>query len=128
MTAPRALVVDDDPDIRLIAELALGRIGGFEVATAATGADALAAINGAGALPDVVVLDLVMPGIDGLAVLRAIRARPELDHLPVVLMTGRPPEEDDSFRALGAAGVIVKPFDPLRLSDLIRELAGVPRP
>lgn len=121
MTVARVLLVDDDPDIRFIAELSLARVGGMEVSVAGSGPEALARL--AVARPDVVLLDMVMPGMDGAAVMRAVQARPELAELPVIFLTGKTQDHElDAYLALGAAGLIEKPFDPMTLPALVREI------
>lgn len=123
MTIRTILLIDDEPDIRAIAELALGAVGGFRTLLAASGPEALARLDGE--RPDLVLLDVMMPGMDGLATFAAIRARPELADVPVVFMTAKVQRgEVDRYVALGAIGVIAKPFDPMTLSDEIRRIAG----
>lgn len=115
------LLVDDDPDIRMIAELALSRIGGFRVAVAESGVEALARLERE--VPDLLMLDLMMPGIDGLGTLAALRRRPALATLPVIFMTARVQSENlDKFREAGATGCIQKPFDPLLLADEVKAI------
>lgn len=117
----RVLVVDDDPDIRYIAELALARIGGFDVAVAGSGPEALAALDAAPRLPSCVLLDMTMPGMTGAETAREIAARPRLAGLPIVFLTGRLGAGDIAgYAALGAVGVIEKPFDPLDLARRVR--------
>jgi len=114
----KILVVDDDPDIRRIAALALERIGGFRVELAAGGDEALAIV--ARGLPDVVLLDVTMPGKDGPAKLREL---PGAERLPVVFFTATSNEaEAERLRALGAAGVVPKPFDVADLPRRIRDI------
>jgi CheY-like chemotaxis protein len=121
MTPWTILVVDDDPDIRRIAGLALERIGGFHVEFAAGGEEALALM--ARRLPDVVLLDVTMPGMDGPAALRALRALPGAERLPVVFFTATSSEaEAGRLCSLGAAGVVAKPFDVVDLPRRIRDI------
>lgn len=117
MSAGRLLLVDDEPDIRAIAKLALERVGGWEVAAAGSAEEAVAAVQAA--KPDVVLLDVMMPETDGPATLEQLR--PLLgEATPVIFLTGR--SERDALLALGAAGVIMKPFDPISLP---REVAAI---
>jgi len=113
------LLVEDDPDIRLIARLALQQIGGFTVIEAASGAEALDIL---GSLrPDVVLLDVMMPGMDGTGVLRAMRETPATATVPVIFLTAKAmPAELDRLRALGARAILTKPFDPSTLPSAIR--------
>ena len=121
MPLERILVVEDQPELRAIAELALGEIGGFRVCLCEDGAAALAAF--AGFDPDLLLLDVVMPGLDGPATLAALRALPAWRSAPVVFMTGRAGDREVAgYRVLGAAGVIAKPFDPMSLADEARRI------
>ena len=115
------LYVDDEPDIREIAELALGLEPGFEVSTAASGQDALAAM--ANRVPDVALLDVIMPGMDGPSLLAAMRADARLAGVPVIFVTARAQRSElQNFAMLDARGVIAKPFDPLTLGAQVRGL------
>lgn len=117
------LCVDDDPDIRMIAVMALGLDQGINVRAAASGAEALSLLRGDSWRPDAILLDVMMPGMDGPAVLLAIREMGGYADLPVIFMTARARKADlDAYRALGASGVIVKPFDPLHLAEDVRSL------
>ena len=74
-------------------------------------------------LPDLVVLDVMMPGMDGPAILARMRADPELQHIPVIFMTAKAnPQEVARFRGLSAIGVIAKPFDPMALGSQVKAL------
>lgn len=123
----KILVVDDDPDIRRIAALSLERIGGFRVELAAGGDEALGLM--ARELPDVVLLDVTMPGRDGPATLLALREIPGAEHLPVLFFTATSSDDEEArLCALGALGVVAKPFDvadlPRRVRDMV-ERAGL---
>ena len=124
MTAPiKILCVDDDPDIRTIAVMALGLDPEIQVHAASSGSEALLVLRGDDWRPDAVLLDVMMPVMDGLATLAAIRALGGYEDLPVIFMTARARKEDlDSYRRQGATGVIVKPFDPLHLAEDVRAL------
>lgn len=115
------LFVDDDPDIRLIALLSLQRDGGWDAESCASGAEALEL-----ALTrrvDVVVLDLMMPGLDGAATMLKLRQVPGYADVPVVFLTARSRgSEHARLVGLGAAGVLTKPFDPLDLPRQIERL------
>jgi two-component system, OmpR family, response regulator len=122
----KILVVDDDPDIRRIAALALERIGGFRVELASGADEALGLM--ARELPDVVLLDVTMPGRDGPATLLALRELPGTERLPVVFFTATSSDEEAArLCALGAAGVVAKPFDvadlPRRIRDIVDRAA-----
>ncbi|MGO1234042.1 MAG: response regulator [Marinobacter sp.] len=117
----RVLYVEDDPDIRAVAELALVDVGGFEALLCESGQQALERIDDFN--PDLVLLDVMMPGMDGPQTLRALQDRPSGLPAPAVFMTARlQPAEVEEYRAMGAIGVIPKPFDPMTLGDQIRDL------
>lgn len=115
------MYVDDDADIREIVEMSLGLDGSIRVSCSAGGEPALASMRSE--RPDLVVLDVMMPGMDGPAMLERMRADPELRHIPVIFMTAKAnPREVARFRNLSAIGVIAKPFDPMALGSQVRAL------
>jgi two-component system OmpR family response regulator len=117
----RVLYVEDEPDIREVAQLALETVGGLTVKICASGEEALREV--AAFQPELVLLDVMMPGMDGPGTLRALREKPELANVPVVFMTAKvQPDETAHFMALGALAVIAKPFDPMTLADQVRAL------
>jgi CheY-like chemotaxis protein len=120
----KVLMVDDDPHVRRVAELSLARVGGWKVILAASGPEAIVAAERE--RPDLILLDVMMPGMDGLATLSALQARVALASIPVVFMTAKVQEREiERYLGLGAAGLIRKPFDPMTLPDHIRRiLAG----
>jgi CheY-like chemotaxis protein len=119
MTPIRLLHVDDEPDIRTVVELALSLDPIFEVRSCESGADALTAA--AEWQPDVMLLDVMMPVMDGPATLAQLRANPATTAIPVIFMTARAQaRETERFRSLGAIGVIPKPFDPMTLAASVR--------
>lgn len=110
----RVLMVDDDPGIRAMAELSLTAVGGFDVALCASGAEALERIQDFA--PDLVLLDATMPEMDGPTTLGHLLQLPCARNLPFVFMTANTqPHEVQAFLALGAVGVVPKPFDPMSL-------------
>lgn len=112
---------DDETDIRTIAQIALEAVGGFEVTVCESGMQAVEAARKH--KPQLVLLDVMMPGMDGPETLKNLRADPALADIPVIFMTAKVrPEEVESLIALGALGVIAKPFDPMTLADEIRTL------
>ena len=114
----RILYVEDEPDIRAVAQMALEAVGGFTVIACASGAQALAAAPTAQA--DLLLLDVMMPGMDGPSTLKALRALPATADTPVIFMTAKvQAAEVAHYRALGALDVIHKPFDPMDLSAQI---------
>lgn len=117
----RALVVDDATDIRLLADLVL-TMAGFTVSAASSGSEALRKLA-AGDLPDIVLLDVQMPDVDGWETLSRVRADPRTADLPVVLCTVKGlPEDTLKGWSLGCDGYLGKPFD---INGLVDELHGV---
>ena len=112
----RILIVDDDADIRRVARLSLTRLGGMEVEEAASGAEALELARRQP--PDAILLDVMMPGSDGPAVLAALRADAKTSHIPVLFLTAKAmTAEVERLRGFGCAAVLTKPFDPTTLAD-----------
>src|SRR5947209_7887339 len=105
----KILLVDDDANIRKLASMSLEKVGGMQVIAVSSGAEALDAV--ALDLPDVIVLDLMMPGLDGTETLARLKERSDTAHIPVILMTAKvQTHEMEELRTLGAAGIIIKPF------------------
>jgi len=116
------LYVEDDADIRAVAQLALEAVGGFDVRLCSSGQDALAAIED-GYRPDLLLLDVMMPGMDGPSTLAALRALAPTEDTPAVFMSAKVQAgEIAHYRSLGALGVIAKPFDPMALAQQVRAL------
>ncbi|MDD5329699.1 MAG: response regulator [Sulfuricella sp.] len=120
MTLSKILYVEDEPDLQTLTRLALEMVGGFTVKVCGSGAEALE--QAPAFAPDLLLLDVVMPEMDGPATLQRLRAIPGLAATPAIFMTGVQPDEIGHFTALGAIGVIAKPFDPVTLADTIRNL------
>ena len=117
----KILYAEDEPDIAEIARISLEMIGGFEVDICTSGAEVVASARRFG--PDLVLLDVMMPGVDGPSALHALRAESDLEHIPVVFMTAKVMKEEmERFREIGALGVIAKPFDPETLPEQIAAL------
>jgi len=115
----RILLVDDQRDIRSIAQLALGKLGGFTLRACASGEEALR--DAQGFAPDLVLLDVNMPVLDGMATLSGLRERGIT--VPAVFFTARlNPDDMARYAKLGAIGTIAKPFDPLKLGQQLRGL------
>jgi two-component system OmpR family response regulator len=120
-TLQRILYVEDEPDIQAVAKLALEMVGGFTVRICSTGEEALR--EAAGFAPDMILLDVMMPGIDGPATLKGLREQGALAAVPVAFMTAKvQPAEVMHFKSLGALDVIPKPFDPMMLAGQIRAI------
>jgi CheY-like chemotaxis protein len=120
----KVLIVDDEPDIRRIARLGLARVGGMEVVEAANGAEGL--IRAKEDHPDAVLLDVMMPALDGPTTLARLREDPATAGIPVVFLTAKAiAAEVDRLKSLGAAGVLTKPFDPMTLARDLRAALGM---
>ena len=119
--------VDDEPDIREVAAMALELDPEISLTSMASGEAALEQLS-AGARPDVILLDVMMPQMDGPGVLSALRRMEGLGETPVIFMTARAQSgEIDRFKTLGAIGVITKPFDPMTLASQVRDLLAEAR-
>ena len=117
----KVLYVEDDPDIQLVAQMALEMVGGLSLRACSSGREAvLAALD---YQPDLILLDVMMPEMDGPATLVELRKLPNTATTPVVFMTAKVQAAEVShYRALGAIGVIGKPFDPMALAQQVRQL------
>jgi CheY-like chemotaxis protein len=112
------LYVDDEPDIREIVQMALGLAPTLSVSTVDSGQRALQSMQAK--RPDLVLLDVMMPNMDGPTTLQQMRSQPELQSIPVIFVTAKAmPQEVARFRSLGAAAVIAKPFDPMSLGEQV---------
>jgi CheY-like chemotaxis protein len=117
----KVLIVDDDEDIRLVSEVAVRRIGKWDVVVAATGEEALERARTE--QPDVILLDVMMPRLNGPATLALLRQEPTTASIPVIFLTAKVQKHEvDRYMALGATGVIRKPFDVMTLSDEVRRI------
>ena len=126
MSAPRILYIDDEPDIREIAVMSLELDNSLEVRACSGGQSALALIPGW--QPDLILLDVMMPDIDGPTTLGLIRTLPGGASIPIVFITARAQQDDiSSLLALGAVGVIPKPFDPVALAGQVHEFLALGR-
>jgi CheY-like chemotaxis protein len=119
--ALRVLYVEDEDDIRLLGEMALADVGGFQVRACASGAEAIAAARDF--QPDLLVLDVMMPEMDGPSTLKALRALPQTAAVPAVFMTAKiMPNEIEALKKLGALEVVPKPFDPMTIAETLRAI------
>lgn len=120
MSPLKILHVDDDDDIREVAAFALELDPSIELRSASSGQAALGLLD-SGYAPDVILLDVMMPGLDGPGTLSLIRERPGQASTPVIFMTARAQSgELDHYRRLGTLDVIIKPFDPMILAAEVR--------
>jgi two-component system, OmpR family, response regulator len=123
MEIRKVLIVDDDPAITRIARFCLERIGKWQVVAASIGRDAVDfAVN---EKPDLILLDVRLPDMDGPSILSKLRLQDETRNIPVILMTARVQDEEVAeYRDLDILGLISKPFDPLTLSSDIRGICS----
>jgi CheY-like chemotaxis protein len=119
----RILIIDDEDDIREIAAMSLETVAGWEVMVANSGAQGL--VRASSYKPDAILLDVMMPGMDGPTTFRELRKNPATEKIPVLLLTAKVQASDQRrFADLDVAAVLVKPFDPLTLSRQIAEILG----
>jgi len=117
----KIMVVDDDADICTVVELSARRVGGWDVVVASSGQEALAKVKSE--RPDVILLDVMMPDLDGPATLVKLREAPSTATIPVIFLTAKVQRpEVERYLALGAVGVIRKPFDAMTLPDEVRRI------
>ena len=121
MTIARILIVDDDEDVRTITAMAARDVGKWEVVVAGSGEEGIERARSE--RPDVILLDVMMPGMDGLATLAELRADPTTAEIPVIFLTAKVQKPElELYRDVGAAGTIQKPFNVLQLPDEIRRI------
>ena len=119
----KILIVDDEADIRRIARLGLAKVGKMDVVEAAGGLEGIERAEAE--LPDVILLDVMMPQLDGPSTLARLRQNPATAAIPVLFLTAKVmPAEVERLRGLGAVGVLAKPFDPMTLASQVREALG----
>ncbi|HET7433548.1 MAG TPA: response regulator [Thermoanaerobaculia bacterium] len=119
----KVLVIDDEEDVRFVANLSLGRVGGMKVIEASSGAEGVERARSE--RPDFILLDMMMPGMDGVATFAALRKDAATAAIPIVFLTAKAMASDlKRLKALGAKGVVLKPFDPLSLAAELRAILG----
>ena len=119
----RILIIDDEDDIREVAAMSLESVAGWEVIMASSGAQGL--VRAAEYLPDAILLDVMMPGMDGPTTFRELRKNPRTARIPVLLLTAKVQSTDQRrFADLGVEAVLFKPFDPMTLSAEISTVLG----
>ena len=119
----RVLIIDDEDDIREVAALSLEATAGWEILTAASGAEGMQVAEAE--QPDAVLMDVMMPGVDGPTTFRSMQENPAIAKIPVILLTAKVQGVDQRrFAGLGVAAVLFKPFDPLALAQQIRDVLG----
>ncbi|OUC14089.1 MAG: two-component system response regulator [Alkalinema sp. CACIAM 70d] len=123
MGSKRILIVDNEAYVREVTQISLQIMAGWDVITASSGQEALekAAIE----LPDAILLDVMMPDMNGITTCQRLQAQPETQSIPVILMTGQANQSQDlSYATLGIKATVSKPFDPLTLANQIAEILG----
>ncbi|HAX84686.1 MAG TPA: two-component system response regulator [Cyanobacteria bacterium UBA11370] len=121
MSAKRILVIDDEPNLSALIQACLESFGGWVVFTAGSGREGL--LKAQSEQPDAILLDMILPDMDGLTLVRALRNNPTTQAIPVILLTAKVlTGEQEQFDELGIRGAIAKPFDPL---TLVAQLAKV---
>ncbi|MBW2942782.1 response regulator [Zhongshania aquimaris] len=117
----RLMYVEDEPDIRVVANIALTQVAGFTVATPNNGAEALKLISSF--MPQLILLDVMMPGMDGPQLLERIRELSDFVETPIVFITAKAQSEEiQKLKSMGAVAVITKPFNPMTLGEEIRTI------
>lgn len=123
MPAKRILVIDDEKNLCIVIKACLENIGCWQVLVAQSGSEGLALAETEH--PDAILLDVMMPDIDGIALFQKLQGNSATQNIPVILLTAKvQTKELNEFSQLGVAGVIAKPFDPLRLSELVVKTLG----
>ncbi|HZP07310.1 MAG TPA: response regulator [Terracidiphilus sp.] len=119
----KILIIDDEDDIREVAALSLESVAGWDVVVASSGAQGL--VRAAECQPDAILLDVMMPGMDGPSTFRELRKNPATSKIPVLLLTAKVQSTDQRrFADLGVEAILFKPFDPLTLSTQISTVLG----
>ena len=125
MTVKRILIIDDEADIREVAQLSLEISSGWEVLTAASGSEGLATAEAQ--QPDAILLDVMMPDMDGPTTFQKLQKTPNTKDIPVIFLTAKvQAAEQLRYAQLGVTAVLTKPFDPVMLGNQIAEALGWP--
>ena len=119
----RILIIDDEEDIREVAALSLEATAGWHIFTASSGASGIEIAIAE--QPDAILMDVMMPGVDGPTTFRTMQQNPEIANIPVLLLTAKVQGVDQRrFAGLGVAAILFKPFDPLTLAEQISQVLG----
>lgn len=119
----RVLIIDDEEDTRSIASMSLSIIGGLEVMEAESGADGIKMAETE--QPDVILLDMMMPVMDGSETLVALQNNAGTQRIPVIFLTAKAmSSEIERLKRMGAVGVLTKPFDPTMLANQVKQILG----
>jgi CheY-like chemotaxis protein len=117
----KVLIIDDEDDIRSVAALSLGILGGVDVVEAESGLDGIN--KAASEKPDVILLDYMMPEMDGVTTLAQLRGRSDTSGIPVIFLTARAmSSEVEKLKQMGAKGILTKPFDPTSLATQVKAI------
>lgn len=123
MSTRRILIVDDEPEIREVTQMSLEMVSGWQVLTAGSGDEGIAKAKEE--KPDAILLDAMMPGMDGAATFEKLQADPSTKQIPVIMFTAKvQPADRKRFGDLGVRQVIAKPFDPVKLGSQIAAILG----
>jgi CheY-like chemotaxis protein len=123
MTVKRILIIDDEPSIREVAQICLETVANWEVIIAASGQEGL--VKAEAEQPDAILLDVMMPDMDGFTTLKKLQENPATANLPVILLTAKvQPSDRLHYKELGLKAAIAKPFEPLKLADEIAQVLG----
>lgn len=121
MPSKRILIIDDEETIQTVVQFGIKMAAGWEVLVAGSGAEGIETAQTE--KPDVILLDVMMPEMDGIATFRELQSRIETEHIPVILLTAKAQTaETRQFNELGVSGVITKPFNSLNLPDQIARI------
>lgn len=123
LMSKRVLLVDDEDDIREVAQVSLEMVGGWTIYSANCGAKGIEVA--AQEQPDAILLDVMMPDMDGPTTFQKLQQRDDTKHIPVILLTAKVQASDKArFQELGVSGLIAKPFDPMTLADTVSQKLG----
>lgn len=123
MAAKRVLVIDDEDDIREIAQVSLEMMAGLDVSVARSSREGLSMAEVE--QPDAILLDVMLPDMDGLATFQQLQANPATQHIPVILLTAKVQAADQRrFADLGVKAMIAKPFKPAKLAEQLLQVLG----
>lgn len=123
MNGKRILVIDDEDDIREVAQLSLEMVGGWQVLTASSGPEGIEVASQE--KPDAILLDVMMPELDGPSTFKKLQDNPDTASIPVILLTAKVLSADrQRFAELGVTAIVAKPFDPMNLATQVAELLG----
>lgn len=117
----KILYVEDEPDIQAVAKLALETVGGFQLEVCSSGTEALE--KGPSFSPDLILIDVMMPGMDGPTTVQALKEMDNMASVPVIFITAKVQQSEiEQLKQVGAIEVIAKPFDPMTLSDTVNAI------